>query len=77
LKKKIKWCKNNFIKFFEVFNLEDKTYKIKDLEKLKEKIKTFPESKLYITEEKLKKHITENEILELLKEGILEDKFYE
>ena len=52
---------------------EEKLYKI---EKKIEKLKNFPENKLYITEKELKKHLTENEILELLEKGILNDKIF-
>ncbi len=54
---------------FEYLNLIDKN--------LKKKILQFSENRLYITEEKLKTHFSENEVLELLKEGILKDTFLE
>ena len=48
----------------------EKIYKIiKNIEKLK----NFSKNKLYISEKELKKHLTENEILDLIKEGILKD----
>ncbi len=50
---------------------QEKIYKI--LKKL-DKLKKLPKNKLYITEKELKHHLTENEILELLKKGVLEDK---
>ncbi len=51
-------------------NVDEKNiYKVKNLEKLKK----YSINKLYITEKELKRHLTENEILELLKKGILED----
>ena len=57
--------------------MADNLLKIKDItaveEKLKEKIENISESRLFIAEEKLKEHLTENEILELLAKGIIED----
>ena len=48
---------------------------IKFLEKeLQEKINRISMQKLFITEEKLKSHLTENEILELISKGVIEDK---
>ncbi len=57
--------------------MADNLLKINDItaleEKLKEKIENVSESRLFIAEEKLKEHLTENEILELLAKGIIED----
>jgi hypothetical protein len=44
-------------------------------ENLRNKLSKISENKLYITEEMLKKHLTENEVLELIKKGVLDDSF--
>jgi hypothetical protein len=44
-------------------------------ENLRNKLSEISENKLYITEEMLKKHLTENEVLELIKGGVLSDSF--
>ncbi len=50
----------------------------KDIEKqLLDKLKTISNDKLFIAEDRLKEHLTENEILELFNKGILSDKSLE
>ena len=50
----------------------------KDIEKqLLDKLKTISNDKLFIAEDKLREHLTENEILELFNKGILSDKSLE
>ena len=50
---------------------KEKVFKIlKEIEILK----NLPKKKLYISEKELRKHLSENEILELLNKGILEDR---
>ncbi len=53
---------------------EENKEKIFKIIKNSEKLKKFSKNRLFITEKELKKHLTENEILELLKKGILDDK---
>ncbi len=58
--------------------MQKKKLKITDIEllekKLKKKIEKISENRLFIAEEKLSEHLTENEILELIAKGVIEDK---
>ncbi len=53
---------------------EENKEKIFKIIKNSDKLKKFSKNRLFITEKELKRHLTENEILELLKKGILDDK---
>ncbi len=53
---------------------EENKEKIFKIIKNSDKLKKFSKNRLFITEKELKKHLTENEILELLKKGILDDR---
>ena len=58
--------------------MQNKELKITDLEilekKLKKRVEEISGNKLFIAEEKLSEHLTENEILELIAKGVIEDK---
>ena len=52
--------------------------KVKELDKeLQRKLSHITANKLYITEEKLRRHLSENEFFELLRKGVLEDSFFQ